>query len=55
VTWKLIIELDWPSTATVSTHATGLDFEALLREVVDPLHRENVIVHGVSLEQVPEP
>jgi hypothetical protein len=43
VAWKLIVALEWP--------AQGTDFQALIREVVDPLHRENVVVYGVSLEQ----
>jgi len=47
MSWRIIIEIEWPEQ--------GTDFEGLLREIVDPLHRENVTVLGVSLEQVPEP
>lgn len=51
MTWNLVIELEWPRPEP----PLDLDFEALIRECVDPLHRENVIVSGVRLEQVPEP
>jgi len=54
VTWELVIGFKWPQPDVSSTHARPLDLEALIRECVDPLHRENIIVTGVRIEQVPE-
>jgi hypothetical protein len=43
--WTLEVDLAWPPDSDTGAHW----FERLLREVVDPLHRENVTVSGVRL------
>jgi len=43
-TWDLVVTFEWPTLGQSGS------WEKLLREVVDPLHRENVIVSGVRLE-----
>ena len=46
-TWTLEIDFDWPP----DNETKAQWFERLLRECVDPLHRENVTVGGVRLTQ----
>lgn len=49
-TWTLEIDFDWPS----DNETRAQWFERLLRECVDPLHRENVTVGRVRLTQKAE-
>lgn len=51
MSWELVIGIEWPKPGIIHGEKV-VDLEALIREVVDPLHRENVIVNGVRLEQV---
>ena len=50
MSWELVIAFEWPD----SRSPAAADFPALIREVLDPLHRENVAVTGVRIEQVSE-
>lgn len=43
--WTLEVDFAWPP----DNDTGALWLELLLREVVDPLHRENVTVSGVRL------
>lgn len=49
MTWTLEIELDWPHDGR-----DAQAWEALIREVVDPLHRENIVVSDIRLVQKAE-
>jgi hypothetical protein len=47
-TWTLEIEVAWPQDIGAQA------WEALIREVVDPLHRDNIVVSDVRLVQTAE-
>ncbi len=44
MSWTLEIEIEWPADPM-----TAPEFERLLREVVDPLERDNIPVSEVRL------